>query len=518
MDKNSTKRGLLLVAFVLSVFFLCSVGWAQDPEYGGELTVGFVEQILNLDFHVGTSWTSRVVCNQIYDKLFVVGADLAPEPQLVESYTVSPDSKEYTFILKDDIYFHDGRTLTAEDVKYTLERILDERTGSPWRSYLRYIKNIIVTAPKKLRVVLKQPDASFISSLTDIGIYPKGFGEEANPQVEAVGSGPFMLAEVTSDYVRLEKNDKYWGVDEQGNKLPYLDAVVFKVVPDIATMRAAIGAGVIDFAWGFAVDFVSYKELKGGPDTETMAAPQLGWNVIGFNCTRPPFDDVKVRQAISMAIDRQEIVDLVYFGLASPGAPMPPALKAWNPLSPEELPYHVQDVERAKELLAEAGYPDGFTFKLMPIPSIAEGLGTAQVVKDQLKAVNINVEIERVDFATFLHRWRESDFDAFQSFNTYTIDPGTYLSYGFSSDASGNIYKYHDKALDLLFEASLLVSDHAIRSSIYDAVQRRIADQAPALFLDYHDMLIAKASNVHGVILRANNYMSAERAWIGTGK
>jgi len=413
------------------------------------------------------------------------------------------------------IIVHCGRWGGSITKRQTAQNQNVANTGSPYRSFLLDIENVEVLSALEVRVVLEQPSASFLANLTFAPIVPQDFENKVgNPQTETLGTGPFTLAEFGTDFVRLERYDSYWQLDDQGNRLPYLDAVVFKVVPDVATVRAAMAAGELDFAWGFAVDYITYEQLKDGPNTEALRVPQLGWGTIGFNCGTPPFNDARVRQAVSLAIDRQELVDLAYFGLGTAGRPIPPALEDWAPLPPEALPYHLVDIERAKNLLADAGYPDGFTLNFMPIPTISEALIMSEIIEEQLAQIDIIVQIEQVDFATFVHRWRESEFEAFLSVNRGEIDPSLYLDSYFASDGSRSILQYEDRAIDLLLEVGHLVVDHETRVDIYTALQRRLADQAPALFLSYADMLIVKNRAAHGITLLPNNYLDVKRAWI----
>lgn len=499
-------RSLMKIGLVL-VLCLAALGLGVEgavPSYGGILKIGITQEILNLDPHVATAFSSFLVLENIYEGLVRYDPNMKLQPALAESWTVSPSGTEYVFKLRPNVKFHDGSTLTATDVKYSLERILDPKTKSPQASRLAEIKEITVINPLEVKITLKEPYAAFLAALANPGIVivPHDFiAQVKNPKTNTDGTGPFKLAELGADYAKLVKNASYWGKDTQGNQLPYLDGLLFKVVPATTTLRAAIQTGEIDLIYGFGVDPTTVGTLKNTPGLKVLSTPGLAYSLLGIQDSRPPFNDVRVRQAISLAINRQQIVDVVYSGYARVAGPIPPSLTEWNSLPPSQLPNYTSNVQKAKELLAEAGYPNGISFKIMPIPTVPAALKITQVIQQQLKAANINVKVESVDFATFLNRWRTSDFDTFVSLNGGSVDPDLHLYRTLFSTGATNVFKYSDPVTDYLLEAGRIATDHATRLDIYTALQRRIAKQEPFIFLTYPNLFAVERDSVHGFVL-----------------
>jgi len=499
-------RTLAAISLVL-ILCLTSLGFGVTgavPNYGGVLKIGITQEILNLDPHVATAFSSFRVLENIYEGLVRYDQNMKLQPALAESWTVSPSGTEYVFKLRSNVKFHDGNQLTAEDVKYSLERILNPETKSPQASRLAEIKEITVVNPLEIKIGLKEPYAPFLAALARAGvaIVPRDFETKVkDPKTDTDGTGPFKLVDFGSDYAKLVKNVSYWGKDAQGNQLPYLDGLLFKVIPDVTTLRAAIKSGEIDLIFGFGVDVTTVDTLKNTSGLRVVSVPELAYSLLGIQNSRAPFNDVRVRQAVSLAIDRQQIVDVVYSGYAQVCGPIPPSLTQWNSLPSSSLRNYSRDVNKAKELLAKAGYPKGISFKIMPIPTVPDALKIAQVVQEQLKAANIRVEIESVDFATFLNRWRGHDFDAFVSVNGGSVDPDIHLYRHLFSEGATNVFEYSDPVSDRLLEAGRIATDHATRCDIYTALQRRVVERVPFIFFACAKLFAVERDTIQNFVL-----------------
>lgn len=507
------KKTQLSRVFGLLAVGLLAVGLsmaAEEPKYGGTLSVGITQQVLNLDPHVATAFSSWRVMELIYEGLLRFDNQLQLQPALAESWTVSPDGLEYTFKLRSGVKFHDGSQLTAEDVKYSFERVLNPETSSPLRSRVSAIKSIEILNPTEVKFVLSKPFAPFLEVLPLIYIVPKDFEKKVgDPKVKTLGTGPFKLAEFGPDYVRLVRNGDYW---DEG--LPYLDEVVIRQIPDPSTLRSALRTGQLDLIFGFGVDVTTAGAFAGLPDFHVFSVPGLNYSLLGIQNARPPFDDVRVRQAISLAIDRRQIAEIVYFGRAAVAGPIPPAVSKWEPLSPSELPNYTRDVEKAKALLAEAGVSN-LSFKIMPIPTVPETIQIAQVIQAQLKEIGVTAEIESVDFATFLQRWRQSDFDTFISLNSGATDPDIHLYRHLHTNGSTNVFKFSDKVVDELLEKGRTTTDFEAREEIYRKLQIRIAERVPFLFLTYPEIFAVMKADVKGfVLLPTQSIVSLRETWL----
>lgn len=500
---------LLIVLAVL----IASPGGSQGagPQPGGTIRVGITQEILNLDPHVATAFSSFQVLDLVYESLLRLDPrTLRLEPNLAQSWSVSPDGLTYTFRLRRDATFHDGSQVDATDVKYTIERILDPATKSPQASFLEPVREVTVVDPFTVRIVLKRPYAPFLSILTGPGrgIVPVNFEEKVrDPRTQALGSGPYRLERFSTSSVRLVRHDRYWRRDAGGVRLPYADAVEFRVIPDPATLRAALRAGEVDLIVGFGVDVTAAQALAGVGGIRVQSAPDLAYSLVGIQNERGPLGDVRVRQALSLAIDRAAIGRIVYSGRAAVAGPIPPTLEEWQPLPPARLPNYTPNPARAGQLLQQAG-AGRISLRVMPIPTVPEALQIAQVLREQLARVGVSLEIEQVDFATFLSRWRASQFDLFVSLNGGAIDPDLHLFRHIHSTGSTNVFKFKDAAVDALLDQGRTTLDTARRVRIYRELQVQIAEKVPFLFVNYADVFAASRTQLQGFVLSSTRSMT----------
>jgi len=511
------------VTVAVAVLLALALGGAQAqapaPQRGGTLRVGITQEILNLDPHVATAFSSIQVLDLVYESLLRLNPQtLELEPNLAQSWTVSPDGLEYTFTLRRDATFHDGSTVDASDVKATIDRILDPNTKSPQASFLAPVKEVTVVNPFAVKITLRQVTASFLSLLaaSTRGIVPVNFDEKVgDPKVKTLGSGPYQLAEFSSSAVRLVRYERYWRRDGQGGRLPYSDGVLYRVIPDAATLRAALRAGELDLIIGFGVDITAARALAGAPDLRVLSVADLSYSLLGIQNERPPFSDVRVRQALSLAVDRKQLIDVVYTGRGTIAGPIPPTLREWQPLPAGQLPHYRADPARARELLAQAGHPRGVTIKMMPIATVPDAVQIAQVLKEQLARAGFTVDIEQVDFATFLARWRGSQFDTFVSLNSGSIDPDIHLYRHIHSTGSTNVFKFKDANVDRLLDQARNTADPARRRQLYAEAQRAVADRVPFLFLAYADLFAVTRAPVQGFVLASTRSMTPlAETWI----
>jgi len=508
------KRFRIVVLGLAVLLFALSGAWAQAPapQRGGTIRVGITQEILNLDPHVATAFSSFQVLDLVYESLLRLNPrTLKLEPGLAQSWTVSPSGLEYTFTLRRDVTFHDGSALDASDVKATIDRILDPATRSPQASFLAPIGEVTIVNPFVVKVTLKQPTPSFLSLLTvpGRGIVPANFTDKVgDPRVKTLGTGPYMLTEFGPGSVRLTRYERYWRKDAAGTRLPYADAVIYRVIPDAATLRAAVRSGEVDLIIGFGVDITAARALAGVADLRIMSVPDLSYSLVGINAGKAPFADVRVRQAMSLATNRDQIVQVVYGGRGTVGGPIPPTLEEWRPVPARTLPFYGPDPARARQLLQQAGVTVPVAVKMMPIPTVPDAVQMAQVLKEQWAAAGFTVEIEQVDFATFLSRWRGSQFDTFVSLNGGAVDPDTHLYRHIHSTGSTNVFKFKDAAIDQLLDQARATADPARRVELYTRLQRAVAEQVPFLFIGYADLFAVARTQLNGFVLSSTRSMT----------
>jgi peptide/nickel transport system substrate-binding protein len=290
-------------------------------------------------------------------------------------------------------------------------------------------------------------------------------------------------------------------------RLPYADAVAYRVIPDAATIRAALRTGEVDLIVGFGVDINTARALEGAAGLRTYSAPDLSSSNLGLQNERPPMNDVRVRRAMSIAVDRAQLAQVVYSGRATPAGAIPPSLVEWKPIPAARLANYAYNPGRSRELLAQAGHPRGITIKMMAIPTVPEAVQIAQVLKEQMAPAGFTVDLEQVDFATFLARWRSSQFDTYVSLKAGSTDPDILLYRHIHSTGSTNVFKFRDASIDRLLDQARVTLDPAQRLRLYTQIQQEIADKVPFVFLLYADLFAVSRTQLQGFVLSSTRTM-----------
>jgi peptide/nickel transport system substrate-binding protein len=474
--------------FALLVVACVGLAFAQT----GTLELAVDSSPAGLDPHKVTAFSSFAVTNQIYDGLLEINADLQLEGALAESYTISDDGLVYTVTLRDGVVFHNGRPFGADDVVYSLERILDPETGSPQASRFSQVTSAEAVDERTVVFTLTEPFAPFLSNMRYLYVVPREVVEEhGDLQQVAVGTGPFALAEVVPDtYLRLEANADYYRPGEPG-----VATLRYNIVPEASTRAAGLRTGTYHLIPD--VDPTTALTLGNAANVTVLEVPGLAYTLLGMNVTREPFDDPRVRRAINLALDRDELVDGVFLGNALPAGPLSEALADWA-VPTDTFPCYAHDPAAARALLAEAGYPDGFAFTILTFGTRRDVADTAQVVQAQLERAGLNVTVNVAEFGTFVQDWSNSNFDAFVSLNGGNIDPDGYLHRTFITGGSTNVFQYSDANVDALLERGRTTSDVAERQAIYAELQSALACEGPIAHLNYGTLFSAHRAEVEG--------------------
>jgi len=476
--KEEKMKNFFILLISLALIVILLTPFASAESRGGNLIIGVDQEVIGLDPNVVTSFSSFRRIDLLYNKLVKMDYDFNIVPDLADSWEI-PDSLTYIFHLKEGVKFHNGRELTADDVKFSLERVLDPKTASPGRSYIAPISDIEVINKYTIKIKLSSPLASFLSGLAsnNCSIVPKEEVEKyGNLQRDAVGTGPFKLGEwVPDNYMKLVRNPDYF---EKG--FPYLDAVTFRVIPEQTSLLAGIKSGSLDMATINEGSII--LQAKKDPNLVVMQIPGLNLRTFGFNNTREPFDDVRVRQAIALAIDRDEIVIAAEFEMAQPSGPLPASVKKWaKPL--EELPFSKRNLKKARELLTEAGYPDGFSFNIVTSSSYEGGLAVAQVIQSQLKEIGLRPELEVVEWGIYIDRWVKRDFDSIVELRGGSAEPDRFLYRSLHSTGGVNNWLFEDEEVDKLLNEGRRLVKYEDRKPIYDKIQVLLSEKMPVIFL-----------------------------------
>ena len=445
-----------------------------EPVEGGRLSIMIRLDATDLDPHTATETSAYVINEQVYDSLVhYYRGDIIPG--LAETWEFDEDGTTLTFELREDAVFHSGRGVTADDVVYSIQRIQDPATAAPRARSYAGIESIEAIDDYTVVMELAEPSASLLSLLatSSSSIVDREVVEQygnLNGTVDG-GSGPFTLAErIAGQTIKLDAFDGYW---EPG--VPYLDGMDFTFNPDDNARSAAVRSGTIDFLWRAAPELI-----------ETLKADErLNWYGgagslslhLRLNTSRAPFDDVRVRQAIYLALDRQEILDVANAGLGAPlnaGYLPPDRMGALT-----EPVYGEPDLERARELLAEAGYPDGFDTTLLVISTSAFQVRSAEVEQQQLAAIGINVTLEPAESTIANARMAEDDFDMFQSGFSVTIDPDERFTSSFTDGGGLNYGNWVDEEYEQLIAAARSELDAETRAGLYQQSELILAERGP---------------------------------------
>lgn len=452
------KRILVVFALLLMTLGIVSPGIAQGDNV---LIMARAVDSTGLDPHTQTAFASLRLLELVYEPLVRTNEELDLVPALAESWEFSEDGSQLTFTLRQGVKFHDGSDFTSADVVASLNRILDEATGSATRSNLLSITSI--DAPDDYTVVLNLslPDVPLVAALasTNTAILPSELIESGDPAATVIGTGPFKLDNWTpEERTVLSAFADYWGDG------PFVDGIEIRIIPDEATIMAALRAGEIDFAM-FNDPLIATLPL-GDADATINRAPDLAYHVLQLRAAEPPLDQLEVRQAISCAIDRQEVVDTAANGEGQVTGPLTIPLYQ---VDTSELFCYQKDIDRAKELMAQAGLEDGFTLNV--IVANAEpptALSEAQNIQEQLAEINITVEIEALELSVYVDRWLAGDFMAAVALNGGRPDPYTmYARYWIKDAQFANTAGYIDDTLDALMKQGQVETDTAARYDVF---------------------------------------------------
>lgn len=368
-----------------------------------DLTLGVALEPPNLDPTAGAAAAiDEVVYANVFEGLTRIDESGAPQPALARSWDISEDGLVYIFHLVEGAKFHDGADFTAEDVDYSFDRAMRDDSQNAQKALFEPIESVEVVDPATVKITLKRPTGAFLFNMgwgDAVIVAPESAADNAT---KPVGTGPFVFRSwAKGASITLAKNPDYWGEPAQ------LDSATFKFISDPTAALAALMAGDVDGFPGWPSP-ETVPQLEADPRFEVVMGSSEGETILGTNNRKAPFDQLKVRQAMAHALDRQAIVDGAMFGIGTPiYTHYPPHGPAFVDLSG----LYPHDVAKAKALLAEAGFPDGFdaTIKLPP-PAYARRGG--EVVAAQLREVGIRLEIIPVEWAQWLEQvFKGHDFD-----------------------------------------------------------------------------------------------------------
>lgn len=455
--------------------------------YGGSVVVGVQQDIDSLDPHKATAAGTKEILFNIFEGLVKSDENGNLMNAVASDYSLSEDGLVYTFILRDNVKFHNGNVVTAEDVKYSLERASGLLDGTALVSSLKTLTGVEITDEHTVQVTVDSANTELIYSFTT-AIIPAGSGEDESGT--PIGTGPFSFVSYKpQEGIVLKKNEEYW---QQG--LPYLDEVTFRIVNSPDTALLNLKGGGIDI-YPYLTDSQA-EELK--DSYQILAAPSNVVQALFLNNADPLLSDVRVRQAICYAMDKDLANEMVTGGNSMPiGSAMLPAMKDYY----EEL----NDVygnsanpERAKELLTEAGYPDGIDLEITVPSNYEVHMQTAEVIAEQLKEAGINAVIAPVEWNTWLEEvYNGRKYQSTICGITCDMTPG-YLLNRFQTDSSKNFINFASGEYDETYLKAAASLDLTEKAGYYKQLQKILTEDAGTAFIQVPPITIAMNTKLAG--------------------
>ncbi|MFE8701576.1 ABC transporter substrate-binding protein [Cytobacillus sp. FJAT-54145] len=526
---------LLVLMLVLSIFAAgCSnettsnekpkddSGKDSSASAGGTVTFALPGDIISLDPAFSYDFTTNPVVTQITEGLLYFDAEGQLQPLLAESWE-NPDETTYIYKIRDDITFSDGSQMTVDDVIFSMERIKNPETASYVGWMYANVDTIEKTDEWTITVKLKQPDTlwRYVPATTAGHVVSKKYYEEnsenfGKPDGGVLGTGPFKYVEwKTGSEIVLEKNENYW--DKTGG--PYLDSVVYKVLPEGTTRVTGLKTGQVTATIGLPLDLIPVVQ---GMDTVKIdMVDSFLTDFIAMNVEKEPFNDVNVRKALNLALDKQKILDEIVKDAGSPANAVPVGPVQWVFSSDkweaayDQLPDYSYDLEKAKEYLAKSSVPDGFDATILT-DSDTLRLNTALALQAAAQELGINLEIEKVTA-------EELNTRAFSGARDYDIiitvwgsdfpDPVGNLQPVFHSnnrgDGGSNFANYSNSDVDKYLDEQAVITDDAKRTELMIQVQKIISEDSPWIVIDHPKQIMAANKDLEGYNITSFWYWDA---------
>ena len=530
---------ILCLAMVLTVFAGCSStpateegasasgdaaqGEAADSEYKDTLVFAMNTDVQSMDPQIQNDTTSEQVVKMLYNTLLKFEDDGTVVGDLAESWSVSEDKLTWTFNLKQGVKFHNGKELTSADVKATFDRALNaEAGGLRTTEIIKMFTSVEAPDPYTVTITTDAPYGPMESLMCNMSLgimdadYIEKYGLDLGTSVEGEnGTGPFKVVSWERDQeIVVERFDDYFGTPAK------LQTVVYTIIPEAASRVIALETGEVD-----VIDKPTDEDLaRLEADTENFTVlrkPTISQRLFRFGCNDPIMSNTKVRQAIVYAIDRQAIIDALFAGSAYPStAPLAPVTFGYSDLGEIE-----QDLELAKSLLAEAGYPDGFDTKIITTERYQNGIELAEIISQQLAEIGINAEIEVWEWSALSASWNGVTADEFDQ-PIFIMGAGPSMR-----DADGGLrglyttsetglndrnYGFYSNAeVDALIEQGMQETDQQKRVEIYKEAMEILYREDPAGFwlFDMYGLAIT-SSKVEGVTLSPISTVTFENATV----
>lgn len=486
----------------------CSTGERVDLGDGasGRLVAAIAGEPDQLDPNKTSAYFSFEVLENVYDTLVEPDASLQMRPALAESWNVSPDQLTWTFRLRPGVAFHDGTPLTADDVVFTYRRIIDQQLSNADK--LSAVTDVRATDPATVVIRLEHPTPNLLTNLggfKGMAIVQRKNVESGQIATHPVGTGPFSFdSQKSGDSISLKANQDYWG------GAPKVSGVIFRFIPEKSTALSALQAGEVD--WTDAIPTQRVNQLKDDDSVHLAVTPSNDYWYLALNEARPPWNDVRVRQAIAYAIDRDAIVAATSYGTAAGNQLAIPKGSFWY----ADYGRYRYDIEQAKRLLREAKATPT-NLDMLVTNEYPETVTAAQIIADNLAPLGITVNIRTVDFATWLDEQNSGHFDMLMMGWLGNIDPDDFYYAQHHTDGTSNAQKYSNPEVDRLLDAGRVETNQDARAEIYRKAATIIADDCSYIYLYNPSVIQAWRKDMSGYEARRDKAIRFRTAGITEG-
>nr|WP_211485523.1 ABC transporter substrate-binding protein [Achromobacter ruhlandii] len=509
--KSKTWFSLSIGALILAAALPATQALAQTK--GGTLNMIVQPEPPVIVTAINQQGPTQFVAGKIYESLLTYTTDLKPQPGLAKSWEASSDGLTYTFHLQDNVKWHDGKPFTADDVVFTLSDMLPKTHARARVILNKFVDSVQATDPKTVVIKLKSPFPAFML-MFEPGFAPMmpkhiyaGTDYMTNPaNQKPIGTGPFVFKEwKRGEYIKLARNPDYWKPGK-----PYLDELVFNVIPDAASRAVAFERGSVDVLRGGDVDNVDIKRLRALPKVEYTTA---GWEMFSpqayliFNMRKPPFDNLKVRQAVMAAINRNMVVNNIFFGLGKVSTSPFVTTEMFYDKNMPPMPF---DMKKARALIKESGIkPGDYTIRQLSFPYGSTWDRLGEYTKQALEQLGFKVNLESTDAGGWASRTGNWDFDLTTNFTYQYGDPalGVQRLYISSNIVKGspfaNVQGYNNPETDKQWEAAASEVDPAKRQALYTQLQTTLVNEVANGFLVDMEFPTLYRANVKNLVKTA---------------
>lgn len=451
-----------------------ATGTGDKADSTSQITVGIPQDIDALDPHTALAAGTREILFNMYEGLVKPDENGDLLPAVASEYAISEDAKTYSFTLREGVQFHDGTTVTAEDVKYSIDRCADTSNGDPLVAAFSAIESVNIVDDSHIDIVLKEGDTDFLPMLTTAILPASNSDTEGNP----IGTGPYkFVSRSPQENIIMEAFDGYW--NEEGKAA--IKTLVWKIEQSQETALIDLKAGTLDMYLRVSNETKNQIETTGEFDIYSGAMNLV--QALYLNNAVEPFDDVRVRQALCYAADPKGVMDFVTEGDGTEvGSSMFPAFGKYY--LPELAEVYEPDTEKAKALLAEAGYPDGFTFTITVPSNYDQHVETAQVLAEQFSEIGVTAEIQEIEWNSWL-----SDVYSGREFTSTVVgvDASTLAASAmlsrFRSDAGNNFINFKSDAYDAAYAKAAAAIDDDEKTEAYKECERILTDEAANVYI-----------------------------------